>query len=78
MDGGSRGAKIFRHQLGTLHQEDVLIYEEKNPDFTVSVENTLSGEFVKINIKSLFKPSTNEIWIKHAGKDVVSEKFWLL
>jgi len=36
MDGGSRGAKVFRHQLGTLHSEDVLIYEEKNPDFTVS------------------------------------------
>ena len=35
-DGGSRGAKVFRHQLGTLHSEDVLIYEEKNPDFTVS------------------------------------------
>jgi protease II len=35
-DGGSRGARVFRHQLGTLHSEDVLIYEEKNPDFNVS------------------------------------------
>ena len=41
MDGGSRGAKVFRHQLGTLHSEDVLIYEEKNPDFTVSGINHL-------------------------------------
>jgi protease II len=35
-DGGSRGARVYRHQLGTLHVEDVLIYEEKNPDFNVS------------------------------------------
>lgn len=38
---GGRGHKVFRHQLGTLHQEDVLIYEEKNPDFSVSGKETL-------------------------------------
>jgi oligopeptidase B len=43
-----RGARVFRHQLGTTHQEDALVYEEKNPDFTVSVENTLSGDYVQI------------------------------
>ena len=31
-----------------------------------------------INIRSLFKPATNEIWIKSAKTDVVSEKFWLI
>ena len=36
LDGGQRGSKVFRHQLGTLHQEDVLIYEEKSPEFSVS------------------------------------------
>ena len=40
------------------------------------MENTLSGEFVTITIKSLFKPSTNEVWLKHAGKE--EEKFWLV
>lgn len=42
------------------------------------VENTLSGEFIMINIRSLFKPMTNEIWIKSAKTDVVTEKFWLI
>lgn len=32
----SRGTRVFRHQLGTLHSHDQLIYEEKNPDFSVS------------------------------------------
>jgi len=31
-----------------------------------------------INIRSLFKPAANEIWIKSAKTDVVSEKFWLI
>jgi protease II len=56
----------------------VIIYEEKNPDFKVSVENTLSGEYIMIKIESLFKPSTNEVWLKHAGKDAQFEKFWLV
>ena len=42
--------------MGTLHREDVLLYEETNPDFKVQIENTLSGEFVMLNIKSNFKP----------------------
>ena len=88
-DGGSRGARVFRHQLGTLHQDDVIIYEEKNPDFSVSgtiyssinfflVENTLSGDYIMITIRSLFKPTTNEVWMKHAGKEQSLEKFWLV
>jgi len=51
-----RPSKIFRHQLGTLHSEDALIYEEQNPDFSVSVSNTLSGDFIQITIRSLFHP----------------------
>lgn len=41
-EDGSRGAKVFRHQLGSLHSEDVLIYQEKNSDFSVS-GNEISG-----------------------------------
>lgn len=29
-----------------------------------------------IKIHSLFKPTTNEVWLKHAGKD--EDKFWLV
>ena len=52
-----RGHKVFRHQLGTLHQEDVLIYEEKNPDFAVSGRDTphrlqlLSGEHAQRRLR---------------------------
>ena len=48
----------------------------------MSVENTLSQDFVIINIKSTFKPYTNEIWIRNAEKieegSDQSEKFWLI
>jgi protease II len=45
-DGGSRGHKVFRHQLGTLHQEDALIYEEKNPDYSVSGKRLLLDDLI--------------------------------
>ncbi len=47
-------------------------------DIFFVVENTLSGEYMMINIRSLFKPSTNEIWIKNSSTDVQQEKFWLI
>ena len=40
------------------------------------VENSLSKEFILINIKSMFKPSTNEIWIKNVNKE--RDRFWLV
>jgi protease II len=42
------------------------------------VENTLSGDYVMITITSLFRPTTTEVWMKHAGKDMRTEKFWLV
>jgi hypothetical protein len=42
------------------------------------VENTLSGDYVMITITSLFRPTTTEVWMKHAGKDMSTEKFWLV
>ena len=42
------------------------------------VENTLSGDYVIITITSLFRPTTTEVWMKHAGKDMRTEKFWLV
>ena len=38
----------------------------------------MSGDYIMINIRSQFKPSTNEIWLKHAGKESELEKFWLV
>ena len=33
IDPSGRGYKIFRHQVGTLHSEDMMLYEEINSDY---------------------------------------------
>eukprot|EP00347_Sterkiella_histriomuscorum_P005460 403356529 len=76
VDSNGRGHKVYRHQIGTLSQYDKLVYEEVNPEFEVNVQNTLSNEYIVINIKSTFKPTTNEIWIKNGSKR--QERFWLV
>jgi len=40
------------------------------------VENTLSGDYIMINIESNFSPKINEIWIKNAHNR--QERFWLV
>ena len=42
----------------------------------VSVSNTLSEDFVMVNIETTFMPKTNEVWIKNAAN--LEEKFWLI
>jgi len=76
VDGDGKGKRVFRHQLGTLQEQDVLIYEETNPEFSVTVSNSLSGDFVIVNIESNFKPKTNEIWLRNSSSP--KEKFWLV
>jgi protease II len=53
----------------------MLIYGEQNSSCGVTVENTLSGEFVLLKISSTFQPSCNEVWIKSSKDD---SKFWLV
>ena len=76
VDADGQGNKVYRHQLGSLQAQDTLIYQETNPDFHVSVSNTLSGDFVTVNIESNFKPYTNEVWVRNASSK--NEKFWLV
>jgi oligopeptidase B len=76
VDADGRGKRVYRHQIGTLQKQDVLIYEETNADFHVLAENTGSKEFVSINILSTFEPKTNEIWLRNAKEE--KEKFWLV
>lgn len=70
------GKSVFRHQLGSLQVDDQLIYQETNPDIAVSVSNTLSEEFILINIATTFMPKSNEIWVKNSSN--LDEKFWLI
>jgi protease II len=46
VDAEGRSCSVFRHQVGSSHEHDTLIYKEVNPEFSVQVENTLSKEFV--------------------------------
>jgi len=55
----------------------VLVYDEgDNTQFSVTVENTLSKEFVMLKITSTFKPACNEVWIKNVKE--AKSKFWLV
>jgi oligopeptidase B len=42
------GRQVFRHRLGTPVSQDVLVYEEKQEGFSVSVRSTLSDRFLVI------------------------------
>ena len=55
----------------------MLVYDEgDNTQFAVTVENTLSKEFVMLKITSTFKPVCNEVWIKNVTE--AKSKFWLV
>jgi protease II len=76
IDAEGQGKRVFRHQLGSLQNQDVLIYEETNPEFRVNLSNSLSTDFVMVEIASTFQPRTNEIWMRNAANK--NEKFWLV
>ena len=86
VDSMGRGCKVFRHQVGTAHPDhDVMIYDESgNPDFSVSVETTLSQELVLLKVKTTVEPYSNEVWVRSANYDLdqshlgMRNKFWLV
>ena len=49
LDPNHRPVKVFRHRLGTPQSDDVLIYEERNPSFFVSLGTTQSNAFILIS-----------------------------
>ncbi len=38
--------KVFRHRLGTPHEEDVLVYEEEDPKWFVGIGKSRSREYI--------------------------------
>jgi oligopeptidase B len=50
LDENHRPRRIYRHTLGTLPEEDVLVYEESDPGFFVGVGMTQSRAFIVIDI----------------------------
>ncbi|ODN68877.1 S9 family peptidase [Methylobrevis pamukkalensis] len=45
-----RTEKIFRHEVGTPVESDVLVYQESDPSFFLGVSKTQSGRFIVIDI----------------------------
>ncbi len=48
VDENHRPNKVFRHTLNTNPEEDVLVYEEKDPRFFCGVGRSRSGEYIFI------------------------------
>lgn len=44
-----RPFQIFKHQMGTLQQEDILVYQEDDETFLCSVNKSKSKEYIFIN-----------------------------
>ena len=49
LDANHRPSRVFRHALGTSPEDDVLVYEESDPGFFVSVGKTQSRRFIVIH-----------------------------
>lgn len=62
-DDAMRPWQIWRHRLGTSVTEDVLVFQEDDERFYVSVERTRSGRFVVLTSASKL---TTEIWFVDA------------
>lgn len=48
LDDNHRPRQVFRHTLGTAAEDDILIYEEADPAFYVSLGQTQSARFITI------------------------------
>jgi oligopeptidase B len=60
LDPSHRPSRVFRHALGTGREDDVLVYEDKDPGFFVNVGKTQSDHFVVIRSGD---HETSEEWL---------------
>jgi len=60
LDDNHRPLKVYRHQLGTPVDEDVLVYEEHNIGFYVGLSLTQSSKFILIDAHD---HQTSEIYL---------------
>ena len=52
IDAASRPYRLFRHELGTSHDQDELIYEEQDERYFLEISKSRSGKFLFMNIGS--------------------------
>ncbi|TMI99374.1 MAG: S9 family peptidase [Alphaproteobacteria bacterium] len=60
LDDNHRPSRIYRHRLGTAAGEDVLVYEEQDSRFFVSLGRAQSGRFADISVHD---HETSETWL---------------
>ena len=65
LDSEHRPRFVYRHRLGTNPKKDVLIYEEKDPGFEVSVRLTSTKRFIVISTGG---QDTSESWLIDAAQ----------
>jgi oligopeptidase B len=63
-DDAYRAHQVFRHRLGTDPADDVLVVEEPDARFELSVRATRSGDLLLVTSESR---STSEVWVVDAG-----------
>ena len=65
LDRQQRPMQVWRHAIGTPTSEDVLVFQERDPVFEVSVGVTQSGRYVLIETHA---HDESEIWIADAAE----------
>jgi oligopeptidase B len=60
LDPNHRPSKVFRHALGMPASADVLVFEEPNPGFFVTISRLQSGQFADISVHD---HETTESWL---------------
>jgi oligopeptidase B len=59
LDRNERPMQVWRHTIGTPVHDDVLVFDEKDPQYEVAVGVTQSGRFILIETHA---HETSEIW----------------
>ncbi|WP_019955571.1 S9 family peptidase [Yoonia vestfoldensis] len=60
VDAQHRPNKVFRHTIGSVPADDVLVYEEKDPRYFVGVSRLRSGAYVQI---ATGMNDESEVWV---------------
>ncbi|PCJ48345.1 MAG: oligopeptidase B [Gammaproteobacteria bacterium] len=62
--------QVYRHELGTSAEKDVLVYEEQDATFYISIYKTRSEKFIVIEISSTMNSE-----VKFVSADTPSDEF---
>lgn len=73
LDEAKRPYRVYRHTLATASSEDLLVYEESDPRFTLHISKTRSKRFLLLESSS---PNTTEIRLLDARQPLAEAKIF--